>query len=67
MEVVIVKDAGYPMIRDSDLVGPQLPIQLVLGAPTPGVEVISHLHQVPELRMCGAIPPLPHMSTWCGA
>jgi hypothetical protein len=29
-----------------------------------GVKLTTHLHPVPRSRMHGAIPPLPHMSTW---
>jgi hypothetical protein len=38
----------------------QLPTQLVMT-------LISHLHVVLKLRMCGAIPPLLYMPSWCAA
>lgn len=31
------------------------------------VKPAAQLHLVPRLRMCGAIPPLPYPSYWCGA
>jgi len=30
------------------------------------VKLNTHLHLVPMLRMCGAIPPLPNTSSWPG-
>jgi len=32
-----------------------------------GVKLTTHLHPLPSLRMCGAIPPLHHTSSWYGA
>jgi len=32
-----------------------------------GTKLATHLHLVQRLIMCGAIPPLPHMSSWHGA
>jgi hypothetical protein len=31
------------------------------------VELTTHLHIVPGLKMLGAIPPLLHTSSWLGA
>jgi hypothetical protein len=31
-----------------------------------GVKLTTRLHLTPRLRMCGAIPPLPHTSPWHG-
>jgi hypothetical protein len=31
------------------------------------VNLTTHLHLVLRLRMCGAIHPFPHTSSWCGA
>jgi hypothetical protein len=50
----------------------QPPIQWVSGALSPGkivqgVKMIIHLHLVPMLRMHGAINPLTHMASQCGA
>jgi hypothetical protein len=36
------------------------------GQGQPGHELTTKLHQVPKLRMSGAIPLLPHMHSWCG-
>jgi len=31
-----------------------------------GVKLTTNLHLVPRLKMCGAIPPFPHTSSWRG-
>jgi len=48
------------------------PVQWVLGAPSIGIkellhDLTTHFHVVPRLRMCRAISPLPHTSSWHGA
>jgi len=32
-----------------------------------GVKLTTHIYIQPRLRMRGAIPPLPHTSSWCSA
>jgi hypothetical protein len=44
---------------------PMTPVSLSPGVKRPGREG-DHLHLVPRLRMCGAISPLPHTSSWRG-
>jgi len=31
------------------------------------MKLTTHLHLVLRLGLCGAIPPLPDTSSWCGA
>jgi hypothetical protein len=38
-----------------------------LGVKWPEVKLTTRLHLVPRLRMCEAVPPLPNISSWCGA
>jgi len=42
-----------------------IPWTLSSGVKRPGPEA-DHFYLVPSLRMCGAIPPLSHMSSQCG-
>jgi hypothetical protein len=37
---------------------------LPLGWSGQGMKLTTHLHLVPRLRMCEAIPPLYHTSSW---
>jgi len=46
---------------------PSLPSGVYRGHNSRGAKPIAHLHLVPKLIMCGTIPPLPHVSSWCGA
>jgi hypothetical protein len=51
------------------LIPTQPPIQLISGALSPGVKQLGRgayhsLHLVSSLRLCGAIPPLFHKSSW---
>jgi hypothetical protein len=40
---------------------------LPLGWGGQGVRLATRLHLALRLRMCGAVPPLPRTSSWCGA
>jgi hypothetical protein len=59
--------------RPDQLMGPtQPPTQWVLGALSPGVklperEAVHSPASSAKVEKCGAIPPLPHMSSGCGA
>jgi hypothetical protein len=60
-------------IASRPALGPtQPPIQWVPGALSPGVKWYGHEadHSPPssvKVKNCGAIPPLPHMSSWHSA
>jgi hypothetical protein len=41
-----------------------LPETFLLGEKQVGVKLTTHLNLMPRLKMCVAIPPLPHMSAW---
>jgi len=45
---------------------PKPPSQWVLGALSSGAKMSTHLRQLPRLRMRGAMPPVPHTSSWRG-
>jgi len=37
------------------------------GWSSQGMKLTTHLYLIPTLRMHGALPLLPHMSSWCGS
>ena len=41
------------------------PTQWDLGAVSPGLKSITHIHVEQRLRLSGAVSPLPHMPAWC--
>jgi hypothetical protein len=47
----------------------QLNILYILGAPSLRAlqqkHLSTHCHLMPRIKMSGAIPPLPHMPSWC--
>jgi hypothetical protein len=43
-----------------------VPMALFQGVKQPELEDDHHLCLVPRLRVSGAIPSLPHTSSWCG-
>jgi hypothetical protein len=45
----------------------QPPNQWVSWAVSHWVKLTIHIHVVPRLKMCRAIPPLSHRSSWCCA
>jgi hypothetical protein len=62
----------YPTLSRLALVHTQLPIQLVMGALSPGVKWPSHeTYDSPpssaKVKNVGATPPLPHMPSWHSA
>jgi hypothetical protein len=41
-----------------------VPGALSMGVKRPGLELTTHLHLVPRLRMCEAMSPLPNTPSW---
>jgi len=65
---------GYILVHSKGLTGlqkrwspPGLPSNVYQGAFNPGIRWTTHIHLVPMLRMCRAIPPLSNISSWCDA
>jgi len=65
-EIFLFTTRSRPALSICSASYPMGTVTLSLRVMWPGLRMTTYLHLVPRLRMWGAIPPLPHTSSWCG-